>query len=87
MYLIFFFIYIILVSLQTYAVKIQKHPVAKLFTTSLTLEFISLCFSLAHLIKFALNGIGYPKIEITGSIFHIFSRVSLVEMLICLLLS
>lgn len=79
MYLIFFIIYLILVPLQLYAVRIQKHPVTKLFTLSLMLEFISLCFILVHMIKFALNGSGNDNLKIIGDIFDIFSRVSVIK--------
>jgi hypothetical protein len=75
MYLIFFVAYIILVPMQIYAVRIQKHPVTKLFTISLLLEFISQCLILFHLSKFAMNGVGNINLAIAGDIFDIFSRV------------
>jgi len=76
MYLVFFLIYIILLPLQCYAVRIQKHHVTKLFTISLFLEFISLCFILTHMIRYAMTGMGNEHFKTTGDIFDIFSRVS-----------
>lgn len=77
MYLIFFAIYLVLVPLQIAAARLQKHPVTRLFTISLTLEFISLCFMLGHWIRYAFDGVGNENLSITGSIFDIFSRVNI----------
>ena len=52
LYLLFFVCYIILVPLQLYAVRLQKHPVTRLFTASLLLEFIAVCLILTHVVKF-----------------------------------
>lgn len=76
MNLIFFFVYLILVPMQIYAVRIQKHPVTKLFTLSLILEFISLVLILSYYIRFAASGVGNEAIKTTGDIFDILSRVS-----------
>lgn len=75
MYLIFFAIYLVLVPLQIAAARLQNHPVTRLFTISLSLEFISLCFMLGHWLRFAFDGVGNENLSITGSIFDIFSRV------------
>lgn len=77
LYLIFWLCYMVLVPLQCHAVKTQKHPVTKLFTASLLLDFIALCFILIHTLKYALDGEGYPKLAMTGDIFDILSRVSM----------
>lgn len=77
MYLIFLLVYIILLPMQIYAVRLQKHPVTKLFTISLLSEFVSLVLITAHLIKFASNGQGLPNLQTSGDILDIFSRVSL----------
>ena len=76
MYLIFFVIYLVMVPLQIYAVRLQKHPVTRLFTISLLLEFISVCLLLTHTVRYAMNGVGNENLAITGDIFDIFSRVS-----------
>lgn len=76
MYLIFLLVYIILLPMQIYAVRLQKHPVTRLFTVSLLSEFISLTLITTHLIKFAVNGIGIPNLQTSGDILDIFSRVS-----------
>lgn len=76
MNLIFFAVYLFLVPMQAYAVRIQKHPVTKLFTLSLILEFISLCFILSYSIRFAISGVGNETFRTTGDIFDILSRVS-----------
>lgn len=76
MNLIFFAVYLFLVPMQMYAVRIQKHPVTKLFTLSLILEFISLCFILSYSIRFAISGVGNETFRATGDIFDILSRVS-----------
>ena len=73
--------YIILVPLQLYAAKLQKHPVTRLFTASLLLEFMALCLILIHVLKFALDGVGYEHLEVAGDILDIMSRVSLNKML------
>ena len=51
LYLLFFMCYIILVPLQLYAVRLQKHPVTRLFTASLLLEFVAVCLILIHVLK------------------------------------
>lgn len=76
LYLLFFVCYIILVPLQLYAVRLQKHPVTRLFTASLLLEFVAVCLILIHVLKFALDGVGYKQLEVAGDIFDILSRVS-----------
>lgn len=76
MNLIFFVVYLILVPLQIYAVRIQKHPVTKLFTLSLILEFVSLVCILTYYISFAMSGIGNEAIKTTGDILDVLSRVS-----------
>ncbi|XP_052888641.1 integral membrane protein GPR180 [Anopheles moucheti] len=85
MYLIFFVVYLLMVPLQIYAVRLQKHPVTRLFTVSLVLEFVSVCLLLTHTIRYAMNGVGNEKLAIMGDIFDIFSRTSF--MLILLLLA
>lgn len=75
LYLLFFICYIILVPLQLYAVRLQKHPVTRLFTASLLLEFVAVCLILIHTLKFALDGVGYKRLEIAGDICDILSRV------------
>ncbi|XP_037813876.1 integral membrane protein GPR180 [Lucilia sericata] len=85
MYLIFFLVYMILLPMQIYAVRLQKHPVTKLFTLSLLSEFVSLALISAHLIKFAMNGKGLPNVQTSGDILDIFSRTTF--MLILLLLA
>lgn len=75
MYSLFWLLYIILVPLQLHAVRVQKHPVTKLFTASLILDFLALCLILMHTIKLAIDGVGYPKLSMAGDIFDILSRV------------
>lgn len=75
LYFLFFICYIILVPLQLYAVRLQKHPVTRLFTASLLLEFVAICLILIHVLKFALDGVGYTQLEVAGDIFDILSRV------------
>lgn len=61
--------------MQIYAVRIQKHPVTKLFTLSLILEFVSLVFILSYYIRYAASGVGNETIKTTGDILDILSRV------------
>lgn len=75
LYLVFWLCYMVLVPLQCYASRIQKHPVTKLFTASLLLDFVALSLILLHTLKFALDGIGYPDLSMAGDIFDILSRV------------
>lgn len=79
MNLIFFFVYLILVPMQIYAVRIQKHPVTKLFTLSLILEFVSLVFILSYYIRYAASGVGNESIKTTGDILDILSRVCVIR--------
>lgn len=83
--LIFFAIYIFLVPIQIHGSRKQSHPVTKLFTMSIILEFISICFILIHLLRYASNGQGNEELKVTGEIFDILSRTSF--MLILLLLA
>lgn len=78
LYLLFFLCYIILVPLQLYAVRLQRHPVTRLFTASLLLELVAICLILIHVLKFAFDGIGYEKLEVAGDIFDILSRVCII---------
>ncbi|CAO1343743.1 unnamed protein product [Diamesa serratosioi] len=83
--LIFFAIYIFLMPIQIHASKKQFHPLTKLFTLSLILEFVSICFILVYLLKYASTGTGNETVRITGDVFDILSRTSF--MLILLLLA
>uniref|UniRef100_A0A0K8TF19 GPR180/TMEM145 transmembrane domain-containing protein n=1 Tax=Lygus hesperus TaxID=30085 RepID=A0A0K8TF19_LYGHE len=85
LYLVFFGVYLILVPLQLYAVSRQRHPVTRLFTASLIMEFLSLAFNLVDVLKFTIDGVGYPKLAVTGDIFDILSRT--IFMLLLLLLA
>ncbi|XP_067626637.1 integral membrane protein GPR180 [Eurosta solidaginis] len=85
MYMIFLLVYMVLLPVQVYAVRLQKHPVTRLFTLSLTSEFVSLAFITTHLIKFGINGVGMPNLQMAGDILDIFSRTTF--MLILLLLA
>ncbi|KAL1516951.1 hypothetical protein ABEB36_000778 [Hypothenemus hampei] len=84
LYFVFWLCYIVLVPLQCHAVKIQKHPVTRLFTASLIFDFLALCLNLIHTLKFALNGEGFPKIQLTGDICDILSRTSFMLLLLLL---
>lgn len=75
LYLLFFVIYALLVPVQIYAVTHQSHPVTKLFTTSLLLEFFGVSLNLLSTLKFAIDGEGYPRIAVVGDILDILSRV------------
>lgn len=75
MNLIFLTVYLILVPMQIYAVTIQKHPVTKLFTLSLILEFVSLVFMLIYYVQYTVGGTGNENIKTTGDILDILSRV------------
>lgn len=76
MNLIFLIVYLCLVPMQIYAVRIQKHPVTKLFTISLILEFISLLFIISYYINYTISGVGNESIRTAGEVLDIFSRVS-----------
>jgi hypothetical protein len=75
-FIIFFVVYLVLVPIQIHGVRKQNHPLTKLFTFSLILEFISTLFILIHLTKFSVNGIGNESLKVAGDIFDILSRVS-----------
>ncbi|KAF7992105.1 hypothetical protein HCN44_001430 [Aphidius gifuensis] len=84
LYLLFFLCYIILVPLQLYAVRLQRHPVTRLFTASLLLEFLAICLILIHVVKFAFDGVGYEQLEVAGDIFDILSRTTFMLLLLLL---
>ncbi|XP_065160392.1 integral membrane protein GPR180 [Atheta coriaria] len=84
LYFLFWLCYMVLVPLQLYAVRIQKHPVTKLFTASLLLDFIALCLIMIHTLKFSLDGMGYPKLAMAGDIFDILARTSFMLLLLLL---
>nr|CAD7259527.1 unnamed protein product [Timema shepardi] len=75
LYLVFFLCYVVLVPLQLYAATRQKHPVTRLFTASLLLEFLALCFILIHVLKFAFDGVGVGGMAVAGDILDILSRI------------
>ncbi|KAH8283456.1 hypothetical protein KR018_002990 [Drosophila ironensis] len=85
MYLVFLLVYVVLLPMQIYAVRRQKHPVTRLFTLSLLSEFVSLALITGHLIRFAANGVGEPRLQAAGDVLDILSRTSF--MLILLLLA
>lgn len=76
LYLVFFLCYVVLVPLQLYAALQQRHPVTRLFTVSLLMEFIGLVFNLFHVLKFAIDGVGFEQVAVAGDVFDILSRVS-----------
>ncbi|KAJ1521160.1 hypothetical protein ONE63_002855 [Megalurothrips usitatus] len=84
LYLVFFLCYIILVPLQLYAALQQRHPVTRLFTVSLLMEFIGLVFNLFHVLKFAIDGVGFEQLAVAGDIFDILSRTTLMLLLLLL---
>jgi hypothetical protein len=75
LYLVFFLCYLVLVPLQVYAAMRQHHPVTRLFTASLILEFLALCLILLHVFKFSLDGTGFHQLAVAGDILDILSRV------------
>ncbi|XP_077291636.1 uncharacterized protein LOC143915082 [Arctopsyche grandis] len=84
LYLLFWACYIILVPLQIYAVRSQKHPITRLFTCSLLLEFIGLCLIVVHVVKFAFDGVGFVNLQIAGDILDILSRTAFMLLLLLL---
>ncbi|KAI5636154.1 rhodopsin-like GPCR transmembrane domain-containing protein [Phthorimaea operculella] len=84
LYLVFWLCYVILLPVQIYAVRTQKHPVTKLFTFSLVLEFIALCFNVLHTVKFAADGVGFEGMSVAGDILDIMSRTLFMLLLLLL---
>ncbi|CAK1600851.1 unnamed protein product [Parnassius mnemosyne] len=84
LYLLFWLCYVILVPVQIYAMRTQQHPVTKLFTFSLILEFIALCFNVLHTVKFAADGIGFENLSVAGDIIDIMSRTLFMLLLLLL---
>ncbi|KAK6631883.1 hypothetical protein RUM44_006913 [Polyplax serrata] len=84
MYLAFFLWYTVLVPVQVYASTRQSHPVTRLFTASLLLEFLAFCFILIHVLKFALDGVGLSKLAVAGDILDILSRTTFMLLLLLL---
>ncbi|KPJ11211.1 Transmembrane protein 145 [Papilio machaon] len=65
-------------------IQTQRHPVTKLFTCSLLLEFIALCFNVLHTAKFAIDGIGFEGLAVAGDIIDIMSRTLFMLLLLLL---
>lgn len=84
LYLVFWLCYIILLPVQVYAVRSQKHPVTRLFTSSLLLEFVALCFNVVHTVKFAAEGVGFPGLAVAGDVLDIMSRTLFMLLLLLL---
>ncbi|XP_063625655.1 transmembrane protein 145 [Cydia splendana] len=84
LYLVFLLCYIVLVPVQIYAVRTQKHPVTKLFTCSLILEFGAICFNFLHTVKFAADGVGFTGLDVAGDILDIMSRTLFMLLLLLL---
>lgn len=84
LHLLLWLCYMILVPLQCYAARIQRHPVTRLFTASLLIDFIAICFILVHSLKFSLDGIGFPKLNMVGDILDILSRTLFMLLLLLL---
>lgn len=76
LYFVFFLVYCVLVPLQLYAVSRQRHPVTRLFTASLLMEYLGLILNLINVIKFVVDGVGYTDLAVAGDILDILSRVS-----------
>ncbi|KAL1124209.1 hypothetical protein AAG570_001979 [Ranatra chinensis] len=84
LYLVFFVIYSVLVPWQLYAVVRQHHPVTRLFTASLLLEFLGLTLSLLNAVVFTMDGVGYPNVAVAGDILDILSRTTFMLLLLLL---
>ncbi|XP_069698644.1 integral membrane protein GPR180 [Periplaneta americana] len=84
LYLVFFLCYLVLVPLQVYAAMRQHHPVTRLFTASLILEFLALCLILLHVLKFSLDGTGIHQLAVAGDILDILSRTTFMLLLLLL---
>lgn len=84
LYLVFLLCYLILVPLQLYAVSRQRHPVTRLFTASLLLEFVGLMFNVIDVIKYSMDGVGVPNLAVAGDILDILSRTTFMLLLLLL---
>ncbi|XP_065226243.1 integral membrane protein GPR180-like [Planococcus citri] len=84
LFLLFFVIYALLVPVQIYAVTHQSHPVTKLFTASLLMEFFGVSMNLLGAFKFAIDGEGYPRIAVMGDVLDILSRTTFMLLLLLL---
>ncbi|GLH09158.1 Integral membrane protein GPR180 [Gryllus bimaculatus] len=84
LYVVFFLVYMVLVPLQVYAAMRQHHPVTRLFTASLILEFLALSLILIHVLKFSLDGEGVQQLAVAGDILDILSRASFMLLLLLL---
>ncbi|XP_066992401.2 integral membrane protein GPR180 [Anabrus simplex] len=84
LYVVFFLVYLVLVPLQLNAAMRQHHPVTRLFTASLLLEFLALSLILIHVLKFSLDGEGIQQLAVAGDILDILSRASFMLLLLLL---
>lgn len=66
-YMTFFFLYIIVIPIWLYAYSKQKHPITKLVTTTIGLEFTGITLNFLHVVVFAINGSGVYIISVVGN--------------------
>jgi len=89
-YIAFFILYIILVALHLYGCwqlyRIEAyHPLVKVLTIAIMLEFFNILFQLIHYSGYAENGIGAPALEAFGNLLNMGSNLLL--MFFCILVA
>lgn len=84
MYLILVVIYTVMAPLQFSAALRQDHPITRLLTVALCLQFLAVVFTSIHFGVFALNGFGVAPMGYIGDVLEIFAQ-SLFMLLLLLL--
>jgi hypothetical protein len=89
-YIAFFILYIILVALHLYGswqlYRIEAyHPLVKILTIAVLIEFINVIFQMIHYSVYAGDGIGAPALEAFGNLLNMGSNLLL--MFFCILVA
>jgi hypothetical protein len=92
LFLVFFIYYTIFIAVHYFGVYLfftsQKyvHPLIRLFTVVVSVQFIFIVFKLAHYVTFANNGKGIVFLDYLGDIFEVIAKVCFMLMIMLLAL-
>lgn len=81
-HVVFFVLYTILVPLQIYALTKKLHPITKLLTTCMVMEYIGAFSNVIHVVTFAFNGVGVEPLRIAGNFVDTMGQCFLVMLLL-----
>ncbi|CAH1791741.1 unnamed protein product [Owenia fusiformis] len=73
-YAIFLVAFIIIVPIQLYALRRQRHNLMRLLTACIILEFIGIVLNFIHFFKFAFDGEGSNLMKLAGNFIDMFAE-------------